>query len=402
MKVRIYIMANGYFIRAGLGIAAIAALAACGDGSDGKAGGPGGKRPPMLVAAMSAATESFAPTLLALGTVTPRQTVAVRTRADGEIMAVLFREGDFVRAGQPLFRLDDRQARAGTAQARANLASARATLVQAKGDFERAKALVGKGFISQAILDQRRALADAADAAVAAAAAQLRVAETQLSFLSVSAPVSGRTGEIGFRLGAVVRAADAAPLVTINQISPIDVRFLVPAQQIMAARAALRGNAASVTVRKQGTAPGAGAVLATGRLVFLDNNVDAGNGAVAAKAEFANGSDQLWPGAILNVELPLGQAMPHVALPESAVQTGRDTPFVWTVGKGGEVAMRPVAIAGRLAGKVYLASGVSPGEKIITDTLLRIKEGDKVRLKDGPGRAPVTAAASAPAQGKGG
>jgi multidrug efflux system membrane fusion protein len=132
--------------------------------------------------------------------------------------------------------------------------------------------------------------------------------------------------------------------------------------------------------------------IATGRLTFLDNNVDPGNGSVAAKAEFTNAGDTLWPGAIINVELPMGAAAPRIALPEAAVQTGRDAPFVWAIGAGGKIAMRDVTVAGRADGKVYLASGVQPGEQIVVDALSKLKPGDTVRTKaGGPGRPPRTA-----------
>jgi multidrug efflux system membrane fusion protein len=374
------------------------ALAGCG-GDDGAAGGKG--RPPAVVGATSAAASDFAPQLVALGTVTPLQSVAVRPRIDGQITSILFREGDFVRSGQPLFQLDDRVARAQLAQSKAALASARAAAAQARGDFDRAQALVGKGFISAAVLDQRRALADSADAAIASAQAQVQNAEAVLSYLTIRAPVSGRTGEIGFRLGANVRAGDALPLVTVNQMSPTTVRFLVPPDDVQKVRDAMAGPGISVAAHPQSGAVGSTEPLATGRLTFLDNNVGTGTGAVAAKAEFANPDDRLWPGAIVNVVLPLGAPVPRIALPEAAVQTGRDAPFVWAIGADNKVAMRDVTVAGRADGKVYLASGVAPGEKIVVDALSKLKPGDKVRTRaGGPGRPPRTAAAAqAPAGG---
>ena len=153
-----------------------------------------------------------------------------------------------------------------------------------------------------------------------------------------------------------------------------------------------------------------GEVLATGRLVFLDNNIDPGNGGVAARAEFRNEGDILWPGAIVDVEFPLGLATAYIALPEGAVQTGRDAPFVWAVagaaktpgakGPGGKVEMRAVEVAGRLRGKVYLASGVQPGEQVVVDALARLKEGDSVRLKgskDSGGKPQMAAGPDRPA-----
>jgi multidrug efflux system membrane fusion protein len=260
---------------------------------------------------------------VALGTVTPLQSVAVRPRSDGEITRIMFTEGDNVSAGDPLFQLDDRVAKAQLAQARAALASAKASAVQARGDYVRAQQLVGKGFISAAVLDQRRALADTADANIASAEAAVQSAQTALSFQTIRAPVSGRTGELGFRLGANVRNGEATPLVTINQLSPISVRFLVPPQQVQRVRGALAAGSVPVVARPKDDAGGT-PPIATGRLSFIDNNVGLGTGSVAAKAEFINAGAQLWPGAIINVELPLAATAQHIALPEAAVQTGRD------------------------------------------------------------------------------
>jgi RND family efflux transporter MFP subunit len=378
-------------------LALLLLLAAC-SGSDKQEGegGPGGKRRPMLtVSAQAAAMEDFAPTLVALGTVTPSQSVAVRPRADGQIVGVAFREGDPVRAGQVLFRLDPRQAAAAVQQAEAELKGAIAAERRATLEYERAEALVGKGFISASIRDERRALAYSARSDIETARAQLDSARVQLSFLTITAPISGRTGELGFRLGANVRIGEATALVTINQLSPIHVRFLVPPENVQQARALLAAGGGRVLVRSRDDS---NAVLASGRLVFLDNNVDPGSGGVTARAEFDNRKDELWPGAIVSVELPLAAPQQRIALPEGAVQTGRDTPFVWTVaagtgsrdgssggkpgnGGGTTVAMRDVVVAGRLAGKVYLSSGLKPGEKVVTDALGRLKEGDAVRLK---------------------
>lgn len=379
-----------------LGIALV--LTGCGK-DDAKAGR---QRPPQLVGATPAKSEEFAPSLTALGTVTPLQSVAVRPRSDGEIVRIMFNEGDNVVAGQPLFKLDERVASAQLAQARAALASAIAAANQAKGDFGRAEALVGKGFVSGAVLDQRRAAAGTADAGIASAKAAVQAAETALDFQTIRAPVSGRTGELGFRLGANVRNGEATPLVTINQLSPISVRFLVPPEQVQQVRGARAKGVVSVAAR--GQADGAdGPPLATGRLSFVDNNVGIGTGSVTAKAEFTNAGDRLWPGAIVNVELPLAAPSPAIALPESAVQTGRDSPFVWTIGAGNKIAMRDVSIAGRANGKVFLAGGVEPGEKVIIDSLTKLRPGDMVRTrggKPGPGRpadAPRTAAVGASA-----
>ncbi len=372
------------------GIVLLMALASCG-GEGGDAGASARKRPPLLVGTMLASASDFAPQLEALGTVTPLQTVAVRARAEGQITSIRFREGDFVRAGQLLMTIDDRAARAALAQARATLAGARATSLQASANYERATKLVKNGFVSGTDLDIRKAAADNGRASIAAAAAAVSAAETQLSFLTVRAPVSGRTGELNFRLGANVRAGDVLPLVTINQLSPIQVRFPVPPEQIQPVREAMAaGVLVTASVQGQDAAEAIVRPIATGRLAFLDNNVDPGNGSVAAKAQFANGGDRLWPGAIVTIRMPLAAPRPRIALPEAAVQVGREAPFVWAVAGDGKVVMRDVGVAGRADGRVYLASGVAPGERIVVDTLSKLKPGDKVRFKP-EGAAPVQA-----------
>jgi multidrug efflux system membrane fusion protein len=371
-------------------LAAVLVAGCSGGGDDAKKK----KRPPMLVSVSAAASEPYTPSLLALGTVVPQQSVAVKTRADGQIAAILFPEGDFVRAGQPLFKLDDRAARANLASARAQLATAQAQSAQATADYNRAKALVGSGFISGTTLDLKRAAAESGTAGVAAARAAIAAAETALSYLTITAPVSGRTGELNFKVGANVRTADTLPLVTVNQLSPITVRFAVPPEQIQQVRSAMASGNVTVAARAQTDDVNA-PPIATGKLDFLDNNVDPNNGSVAAKARFDNRNAELWPGSLVNVQVPLGTAAQRVTLPEGAVQTGRDTPFVWLVGKDNKVSMRDVAIAGREGGRVYLASGIAPGDRVVIDSLTKLKPGDPVRTKAGPGADRRTATAPA-------
>lgn len=383
------------FVRLAATTIALACLSACGGGDDkggagGKGGPGGGKRPPMMVGATVAASADYTPALTALGTVTPLQSVAVRTRVDGQITAVLFEEGATVKRGQPLFRLDDRAVRAQIAQDRAALASAQATATQASGNLKRAEQLVVRGFVSKATLDANRAAAGTGNAGIAQARAAISASETALSYLTVRAPVSGRTGEIGFKVGATVRSGDTVPLVTVNQLSPITVRFAVPPEAIQTLRTALRGPGVTVTAKDNQT----GAVLTTGRLSFLDNNVDPTTGNLAAKVEFDNRRDELWPGALVSVELPVGTPQRLVVLPEAAIQNGRDGGYVWTIGAGNKVAMTPVRIAGRAEGKAYLAGGVAPGTRVVSDALAKLKPGDPVRTKGK--RPPGAGRSSAP------
>jgi RND family efflux transporter MFP subunit len=346
----------------------------------GCSGAPAPKpKPPLSVAVEKAALADYAPRLTVLGTVTPLQSVAVRTRVDGQVIAVLFHEGETVHAGQPLFRLDDRAVRATLALDRATMASAAATRHQAAADLKRSEALVANGFVSKATIDLKQAAADTAAASIGGAAAAISAGQTQLSYLTVRAPVAGRTGEINFKTGATVRTADALPLVTVNQLSPILVRFAVPPEQIQPLRSALVAGPVPVTARiHASTTP-----IATGRLVFLDNSVDASTGSLAAKAEFSNGGDALWPGALVDIDVPLGGGARRIAVPEAAIQNGPDFTFVWTIPTSGAATLTKVVVAGRADGKAFIASGLEPGVAVVTDALAKLREGDKVKIKGG-------------------
>lgn len=344
---------------------------------------PPKRKPVLTVAVEKAALVDYSPRLTVLGTVTPLQSVAVRTRVDGQITQVLFYEGETVRAGQPLFRLDDRAVKAALAQNRATMASATAQRAQAAADLRRSQALVSSGFVSKATIEVKQAAADTANASVGGAAAAISAGQTALSYLTIRAPVAGRTGEINYKTGATVRTADTLPLVTINQLAPILVRFAVPPEQIQPLRTALARAPVPVTARVHD----ADIMIATGRLIFLDNAVDASTGSLAAKAEFANGGDALWPGALVDIDVPLAGAARRIAVPEAAVQNGPDFTYVWTVAPGGTAALTKVVLAGRAKGQAYIAAGLTPGDTVVTDALAKLRAGDKVKVRDGGARA---------------
>ncbi len=352
-------------------------LAGCGNGAAEKTR----QRPMMTVAVEKAAIADFVPRLSALGTITPLQSVAVRSRVDGQITAVLFSEGQQVRAGQPLFRLDDRAVLAQIAQNRAALASATATSGQAAADLKRTQALLGSGFVSKATIEQKQAIADTGIAGIGQARAAITSAETSLSYLTIRAPVSGRTGEIGYKVGATVRSGDTVPLVTVNQLSPITARFAVPPEQIQTLRSALAAGPVTVLARPSESAP----PIASGRLVFLDNNVDPTTGTLTAKAQFENRNDELWPGALVSVDLPLSMPQHLISLPEAAIQNGRDGSFVWALGDGDKVKMTQVSVVGRANGRAFIAAGITAGTRVVSDALAKLKDGDGVRVK-GAGR----------------
>jgi multidrug efflux system membrane fusion protein len=213
-------------------------------------------RPPVPVAVATAVAGTVPITIVANGTVEPTQTVAIQPQTAGPVTAVRFGEGDEVRAGQVLFEIDPRPARAALAQAQAVLARDRATAAAARADAERYARLVAQGYVTQSQADQQRAVAEAIGATIAADQAALQTARLELSYTTIRAPISGKTGALNVRLGNQVRSPNPVPLVTINAVAPVLVRFPVPDRALHEVRAAQRaGRRSSGRERRDGGAP---------------------------------------------------------------------------------------------------------------------------------------------------
>ncbi|BCW87472.1 Multidrug resistance protein MdtA [Alphaproteobacteria bacterium SO-S41] len=371
-------------------LAALLALPACSDSGSKPQGAPA-----TAVSAITAAVAPMKTELDASGTVEPSATVAVKSLVDGQVKSVLFNEGDLVAEGQPLFQIDDTMIRAQIAAAEAARDRDAASANQLTAEYERIQKLAGKGFESASALDAAKAAADAATFAAEADQAQIDELNVQLAYYAIAAPVAGRTGESTLRPGATIKANDTASLVTINRLSPVRVRFSIPAASAALARAHLGAGDAAVLAAPHG----ATGTAETGKLVFLDNAVDAANGQLLAKGEFANTDESLLPGALVDVTLDLGTAAELVALPEAAVQLGADKPYVFIAAAGDVAQKRQVEIAGRNDGQVFLNSGVNAGERVIVDGLAKLSDGAKVAVHDvtpAPAAAPGAGAAGAP------
>jgi len=316
-----------------------------------------------------------------IGTVEPLATVTVKSRIDGLIVGVGFTEGDFVKAGQELFRLDDRVARAQLAQAEANLLHDQAQLADAERILSRNEALAERGFAAKATLDTARAAHEALKAAVAANEAQIRNLRTLLDYTVVRAPIEGRTGAQQFKLGSNVKANDSA-LVTINQTRPISVSFAVPQTELAAIRAAQARQPLSVSVTVRGTKP----VTTEGALSFIDNAVDQATGTITLKATLANRDEALWPGQFVDVSLLVETVADVLAVPQAAVQIGQAGTFVFVVGPERTVEARPVTIARSVDGTSFVTQGLAKGDRVVTDNQLRLAPGSPVSVEDAPAR----------------
>jgi multidrug efflux system membrane fusion protein len=313
--------------------------------------------------------------LSATGTVEPLQTVAVQPQIGGPIVRIAFREGQDVQKGQVLFQIDPRPYQAALARAEALLARDRAQAENAQQEAKRYSELAEREYVTAQQYDQARTVSVAAAATLAGSEAAVEEARLNLQYATIRAPISGRTGSLRVREGNLVRLADAAPLVTINQIRPILVRFAVPAANLPLIQR-YRGD--TLVVRAE---PVGGGGASEGRLTFVDNAVDTTTGTILLKGTFPNGDGALWPGEFVNVRLRLYVERDALVVPATAVVTGQQGSFVFVVGDDSAAVTRPVALSRTAGGVAILDGDLSPGERVVTDGQLRLQQGSKVQIK---------------------
>jgi multidrug efflux system membrane fusion protein len=344
----------------------------------GKAGG--GRQPPVAVTVARVVQQSVPVRIQAVGSAEAYATVAIKARVDGQIVEVRFREGQEVRAGSVLFKLDPRPFEAALKQAEANHQRDLAQLAQAKRQEERYLELLQKNFISKEAYAQYKTGAETAQAAVLASNAALDNARLQLEYTTIRAPIDGYTGRIQIQKGNLVKANDATPLVVLNQVHPINVSFAVPEQILPSVRKQMTGEPLQV----EATPPDA-AKPAVGKLVFVDNAVDTTTGTIKLKAVFENREDALWPGQFVTVWLKLFEDKNALTLPSRAVQTGPNGQYVFVVKSDNSVEVRPITVQRSEGDLAVIATGLSKGEQVVTQGQLRLIPGAKVLIK-GEGR----------------
>ncbi|MFC3712293.1 efflux RND transporter periplasmic adaptor subunit [Sphingoaurantiacus capsulatus] len=328
--------------------------------------------------------------LKALGTVTPLATVAVRSRVDGAITRLHFREGQQVGRGQLLAEIDPRPFQASLAQAVGERQQNQAQLRQAQSQLGRHRELAGKGFTTKAQLEQHEALVGQHGGAVATSNGRIADARLQLEFSRIRAPISGRIGFRGVDAGNLISAGDAAPIATITQVQPISVVFTVPETQVDAVRAAMGAGALRVEAWDRGEQ----AVLATGRLTNMDNQIDAGSGTLRLRGEFANGDARLFPNQFVNVRLGLQTFADAITVPAVAVQQGTAGPFVYVVDKDGVARRRVVTLGPTDGERTMIRRGVTPAERVVIEGFDSVKDAEKVEIIGTPAAAAGAASAA--------
>jgi len=325
----------------------------------------------------SAASRDVPYELSATGTVEPLQTASVEAQVTGIVTKVAFHEGDEVRAGQLLFQIDPRPFQAALDQALAALHRDSAQAVQADRDAERYAALVKQDYVTQEDYEQRRAAAGAADATVRADSANVEAARLNVEYASVTAPISGRTGSLLVKEGNLARANNVIPLVVINQIHPILVRFSVPQANLPQIQ---RFRGAGGQLRVIASPTGNDSAGSTGWLTFLDNTVDSSTGTVLLKGQFPNDDRALWPGEFLSVRLELYVEKGATVIPAAAVTPGQAGNYVFVVNADQTVALRPVTVERSTGDWAVIADGVKPGETVVTDGQVRLGPGSHVQI----------------------
>ncbi len=320
--------------------------------------------------------------LLATGAVEPVETADVGSQVGGVVTRLAIREGQEVAAGQVMIELDARPFRAAYEQARAVLARDLAQYSSARGDAERADRMVEQNLISPSEHDKTVSTAEALHAAVRADSATVANARLNLEYASIRAPISGRAGALHVNVGDLVKAATSEPLVTINRMRPIRVRFTVSESELPLVQR-YRSADPRVWVR----AAAGDSVEIEGRLVFVDNTVDPATGTLLLKGEFANRDGRLWPGEFVEVRMVLTTQKGALVVPAPAVSNGQQGTYVVVLNRDSTTTSRPVQVTSSDDVTAVIAAGLEPGETVITDGQFRISPGAKVMVRAGAGGA---------------
>jgi len=318
--------------------------------------------------------------LSATGTVEPIRAVAVLPRVEGTVLRVRFSEGDEVTEGQMLFQVDARPYQAALLQAQAALSRDLVQGDNAARDAARYRDLATNNTVTQEDYQAKQATADALAATVRADSAALVMAQLNVEYATIRAPIGGRTGSLTVREGALVRPTDATPLVTINQLRPILVRFAVPSSNLPALR---RYGDRPLKVLAQPGQGGAGPI--EGVLAFMDNHVDSITGTVLLKGRFVNGNGQLWPGEFVDVTLVLAIEPDALVVPAQAVMSSQQGTYVFIVNSDGSASQQTVTVARTVDSLAVIAQGVTPGALVVTDGQLRLTPNARVDIRGGLG-----------------
>lgn len=348
-----------------------------------KKGGPAMR--PVPVSAQQAGLKTLPEVIQAVGNVEPMATVAVKTQVGGQIMEQHVRDGQDVKAGDPLFLIDPRPFETAIREAQAKIDRDRALLDRASEDLKRYATLKQKDVVAQGQYDETYAAAKSLEGTIRLNEAALARARLDLEYAGIRAPISGRVGAITLTKGNVIKANDDRSLLVINQIEPVYVAFSVPEGRLPRIMERVATGEAPAVVARAGEGD---EVLARGKLSSVDNAVDTKSGAIRLKGIFDNNDRRLWPGQFVRVELVLGQIAEAVVVPTKAVMDGLHGPYVYLIGPDGVVSAREIKPGPIVGQETVVASGLAAGEIVVTDGQLRLGPGMKAEIKGQDKAAP--------------
>ena len=329
------------------------------------------------------------------GTVTPLNSVDVRSQVSSVITKVHIKEGQFVKAGDVMFTLDARNDEVNLAKAQAQLAKDMAALADAQRTLARNRDLLAQNFISQGAVDTSQTAVETQQAVVTADRAAIEAAKVGLGYNRITAPSSGRAGQVTVYAGTTVQPGGTA-LVTITQLDPISVAFSLPQRNLNDALASMRAGGGKVlAVLPEGRTP------QVGKLQFVDNAVDPNSGTVKVKAQFDNAKEVLWPGAFVTVRLAVNTLKDAIVVPQAAVIQGPRGSILYVVDAQNKAVARPIEVV-YASGLDAVVTGVQAGDKIVVDGRQNLRSGVAVSERAASAAAGASAAAASGAKGAGG
>ena len=349
-----------------------------------RGGRPGGVPPPLLVSTATAQKGDIGVYVSALGLVTPVNTVAVRSRVDGQLVKVYYREGQLVREGDPLIEIDPAPFQAALAQAEGQFARDSALLENARLDFERYKEAFSKNAIPKQQLDTQMATVRQYEGAVKLDQGQMDNAKVQLAYCHITAPISGRVGLRLVDAGNIVHSSDTNPLVVIAQLEPITVIFSVAEDYLPQIHQQVRQDRPLVVDAFDRTQQ---KKIASGTLQTLDNQIDTATGTIKLKALFQNENEPLFPNQFVNARLLVDTHHDVTLVPNSVIQRNAQGAFVYLLKPDNTVALHPVTV-GVSDDNVTELSGLEPGAIVAADNFNRLTDGAKVTIRPAGGGPP--------------
>ena len=337
----------------------------------------GGRGPAAVPVSVAPAMQQSVPVRLeAFGNVEAFSTVSVKARVDGQIVALNFKEGQEIKKGDVLFRIDARPFEAALKQAEANALRDAAARDQAQSQERRYNELLEKNFISKEAYAQIATNAQTAQATARASQAALENAKLNVEYCTIISPLDGYVGKVLLQVGNLVKANDVTPLVVINQVRPIYVNFAVPEQSLTSLRTYMATGPLPVEVSPSGET----SALAQGQLIFVDNAVDPSTGTIKLRAQFDNKNIALWPGQFVNVRVRLFDQADAILIPARSVQTGPNGQYVYVVKEDKTAELRKVTVE-RSEGEQVVVKGLAKDEQVVTRGALRLAPGVRVEIR---------------------